>query len=82
MRDHSIEHTAGAMNDSLKNTHAILNQIDDGSNEGRTLQEEVDKEEVTLVMEPKRRTSDADLGEPILVYFRSEHKCFANHVIV
>ena len=54
------------MNDSLKNSHAILNQSDDSSGAARTLQEELDKEEVTSVLVPKSKTGDADLGEQYL----------------
>ena len=53
------------MNDSLKNTQTILTQINDESNEGRTLQEEVDSQ-ANSVLEPKRQSSDANLGNQYL----------------
>ena len=54
------------MNESLKNTQTILNQTDHGLGATRTLQEEVDKEEVASILVPKSRTSDANLGEEYL----------------
>ena len=41
------------MNESLKNTQTILNQTDHGLGATRTLQEEVDKEEVAWILVPK-----------------------------